>query len=45
MSKETRRHTIKILLLICLAWGIAGCSTQADQHAIPGHMTPTYFPA
>lgn len=45
MSKDTRRRTINILMLICLARGIAGCSTQADRHAIPGHMTPTYFPA
>jgi hypothetical protein len=45
MSKEARRQTINFLLLICLACGMAGCSTQAERQAVPGHMTPTYFPA
>jgi hypothetical protein len=45
MNKETFSRTINILLLICLVWGITGCSTQADRRAIPDHMTPTYFPA
>jgi hypothetical protein len=45
MSKRARGHTTNLLLLVCVACGLAGCTDRADRDAIPMHMTPTYFPS